>query len=107
MRSANCFQSSYIAMDGRTTRGKATMSLCTRMLRSIRRRLIDVVVSLALRRLSSEGLRQRSAGVGRGLTRLRVSVWLHRQQSLSHGAGEPRIVDIHVHRVHRDILPEV
>ena len=32
---------SYIAIEGRTTRGNATMSLCTRMLKSIRRRLIQ------------------------------------------------------------------
>src|SRR5579871_3044479 len=40
MRSANSSQVSYIAMDGRTTRGNAIMSLCTAMLRSISFRAI-------------------------------------------------------------------
>src|SRR4051812_34592342 len=35
IRSANCFQVSYITSAGRTTRGKVTISLCTGMLRSI------------------------------------------------------------------------
>src|SRR4051812_10625899 len=39
---ANSCHVSYIAMEGRTTRGNATMSLCTRMLRSTSLRAISV-----------------------------------------------------------------
>src|SRR5262245_3659735 len=46
MRSANSVQVSYIAIDGRTTRGNATMSLCTRMLRSINFRAMTLLLVL-------------------------------------------------------------
>jgi hypothetical protein len=38
---ANWRQSSYIAMEGRTTRGKVTMSLWTRILKSISLRAMN------------------------------------------------------------------
>src|SRR5579864_3529874 len=49
MRSANCCHVSYIAMEGRTTRGNTCMSLCTGMLKSISFRPIKIPFRLLRR----------------------------------------------------------